>query len=99
MQIETDHSIHALAAAYRQPEARVTKMHILSTIVDIFPQRKVQDLLPEIRKYQLFQAKKHLVSCGRGQPLPAIPKYRVSVTLPNQAIRIILQRNHIQPFK
>ena len=82
MQIETDHSIHALAAAYRQSEARVTKMQILSIIVDIFPQRKVQDLLPEITKYQLFQAKKHLISYGRGQPLPAIPKYRVSVTLP-----------------
>ena len=80
--METDHSIHALAAAYRQSEARVTKMQILSIIVDIFPQRKVQDLLPEITKYQLFQAKKHLTSYGRGQPLPAIPKYRVSVTLP-----------------
>ena len=81
LQIETDHSILALAAAYRQSEARVTKMQILSTIVDIFPQRKVQDLLPEITKYQLFQAKKNLISYGRGQPLPAIPKYRVSVTL------------------
>lgn len=81
MQIEMDHSIHALAAAYRQSEARVTKMQILSIIVDICPQRKVQDLLPEITKYQLFQAKKHLISYGRGQPLPAIPKYRVSVTL------------------
>ena len=78
MQIETDHSIHALAAAYHQSEARVTKMQILSIIVDIFPQRKVQHLLPEITKYQLFQAKTH----GSGQPLPAIPKYRVSVTLP-----------------
>ena len=56
-------------------------MQILSIIVDMTPQRKVQDLLPEITKYQLFQAKKHLISCGRGQPLPAIPKYRVSVTL------------------
>ena len=82
MQIEADHSIHALAAAYRQSEARVTKLQILSIIVDIFPQRQIQDLLPEITKYQLFQAKKHLISYGRGQPLPAIPKYRVSVTLP-----------------
>ena len=58
MQIEADHSIHALAAAYRQSEARVTKLQILSIIVDIFPQRQIQDLLPEITKYQLFQAKK-----------------------------------------
>ena len=57
-------------------------MQILSIIVDIFPRRKVQDFLPEITKYQLFQAKKHLISYGRGQPLPATPKYRVSVTLP-----------------
>ena len=82
MQIEVDHSIHALAAAYRQSEARVTKLQILSIIVDIFPQRQIQDLLPEITKYQLFQAKKHLISRGRGQPLPPVPKYRVSVTLP-----------------
>ena len=82
MQIEADHSIHALAAAYRQSEARVTKLQILSITVDIFPQRQIQDLLPEITKYQLFQAKKHLISCGRGQPSPAVPKYRVSVTLP-----------------
>ena len=82
MQIEADHSIHALAAAYRQFEARVTKLQILSIIVDIFLQRQIQDLFPEITKYQLFQAKKHLISYGRGQPLPAIPKYRVSVTLP-----------------
>ena len=82
MQIEADHSIHALAAAYRQSEARVTKMQILSIIVNIFPQQQIQDLLPEITKYQLFQAKKHLISYGRGQPLPAVPKYRVSVTLP-----------------
>ena len=27
-------------------------------------------------------AKKHLISYGRGQPLPPIPKYHVSVTLP-----------------
>ena len=81
MQIETNHSIHALAAAYRQSEARVTKLQILSIIVDIFPQRQIQDLLPEITQYQLFQAKQHLISYGRGQPLPAIPKYRVSVSL------------------
>ena len=61
MQIETDHSMHALAAAYRQSEARVTKLQILSIIVDIFPQRQIQDLLPEITKYQLFQAKKHFL--------------------------------------
>ena len=48
IQIEADHSIHALAAAYRQSEARVTKLQILSIIVDIFPQRQIQDLLPEI---------------------------------------------------
>ena len=35
MQIEADHSIHVLAAAYRQSKARVTKMQILSIIVDI----------------------------------------------------------------
>jgi len=28
--------------------------------------RQIQDLLPEVKKYQLFQAKKHLISCGRG---------------------------------
>ena len=50
MQIEADHSIHALAAAYRQSEARVTKLQILSIIVDIFPQRQIQDLLPKITK-------------------------------------------------
>ena len=82
MQIEADHSIYALAAAYCQSEARVTKLQILSIIVDIFLQRQIQDLLPEITKYQLFQAKKHLISRGRGQPLPPVPKYRVSVTLP-----------------
>ena len=82
MEIETDHSICAIAAAYRQSEAGVTKTQILSIIVDTFPQRKVQDFLPEVTKYQLFQDKKHLISHGRGQPLPAIPKYRVSVTLP-----------------
>jgi len=65
MQIETDHSIHALAAPYRQSEARVTKLQILSIIVDIFPQRKIQDPLPEVTKYQLFQAKRNLISCGR----------------------------------
>ena len=83
MQIEAEHSIHALAATYRQSQARVTKLQILLIIVDIFPQRQIQDLLPEITKYQLFQAKKnHLISYGRGQPLTAIPKYRVSVILP-----------------
>ena len=83
MQIEADHLIHALAAAYRQSEARATKLQILSIIVDIFPPHQIQDLLPEITKYQMFHAKKgHLISCGRGQPLPAVPKYRVSVTLP-----------------
>ena len=82
MQIEADHSIQVLAAAYRQSEARVTKLLILSIIVDIFPQWQIQDLLPEVTKYQLFQAKKHLISCGRGQPLPAAPKYRVGLTLP-----------------
>jgi len=56
--IEADHSIHALVAAYRQSEARVTKLQILSIVVDIFPQRQIQDLLPEVTKYQLFQAKK-----------------------------------------
>ena len=58
MQIEATHSIHALAATYRQSEARVTKLQILLIIVDIFPQRQIQDLLPEITKYQLFQAKR-----------------------------------------
>ena len=58
MQIEAEHSIHALAATYRQSEARVTKLQILLIIADIFPQRQIQDLLPEITKYQLFQAKK-----------------------------------------
>ena len=61
MQIEAGHSIHALAAAYRQSEAKVTKLQILSIIVDIFPQRQIQDLLPKITKYQLFQAKKQLI--------------------------------------
>ena len=82
MQIEADHSIHALAAAYHQSEARVIKLQILSIIVDIFPQRQIQDLLPEITKYQLLQAKKHLISRGSGQPSPAVPKYRGSMTLP-----------------
>ena len=98
MQIEADHSIHALAAAYRQSEARVTKLQILSIIVDIFPQRQIQDLLPEITKYQLFQAKKHLISCGRGQPLPPVPKYRVNVTLPkiNHFIEFISSPHFVQ---
>ena len=80
--LNADHSIQVLAAAYRQSEARVTKLQILSIIVDIFPQRQIQDLLPEVTKYQLFLAKKHLISCGRGQPLPVVPKYRVSLTFP-----------------
>jgi len=54
MQIEVDHSIHALAAAYCQSEARIAKLQILSVIVDIFPQRQIQDLLSEVTKYQLF---------------------------------------------
>ena len=48
MQVEADHSIHAVAAAYCQSEARVTKLQILSIIVDIFPQQQIQDLLPKI---------------------------------------------------
>ena len=57
-------------------------MLILSVIVDIFPQQQIQDLLPKVTKHQLFPAKKHLISCGRGKPLPAVPKYRVGLTLP-----------------
>ena len=80
MGIEADRSIQVLPAAYRQSEERVTRLQILSIIVDIFPQRQIQDLLPEITKYQLFQAKNHLI-CGRGQTLPAFPKYRVGLTM------------------
>ena len=83
MQIEADHSIHALAAAYRQSEARVTnKLQILSIIVDIFPQRQIKIYSLKLQNTNCFKLKKHLISCGRGQPLPAVPKCRVSVTLP-----------------
>ena len=82
IRLEVDHSIQALAAAYRQSDAKFTKIQILSIIIDIFPQQQIQVLLPEVTKYQLFQAKKHLLSCGRGQPLPTVPKYRVGLTMP-----------------
>ena len=82
IRLEADHSIQALAAAYRQSDAKLIKIQILSIIIDIFPQQQIQVLLPEVTKYQLFQAKKHLLSCGRGQPLPAVPKYLVVLTMP-----------------
>lgn len=41
----------------------------------------VQMFLPEVSKYQLTQAKKHLLSHGRGQSPPPIPKYRLGLTL------------------
>lgn len=58
MQIEAGHLLNALAASYRLSEARVTKVQNLLIIVDIFPQLQIQDLLPEVTKYQLFQIKK-----------------------------------------
>ena len=59
MQIEADHSIHALAAAYRQSEARVTKLQILSIIVDIFPQRngKFKIYSPKLQNTNCFKLK------------------------------------------
>ena len=82
LRLEADHSIQALAAAYRQSDAKLTKIQILSITIDIFPQQQIQVLLPVVTKYQLFQAKKHLLSCGTGQPLPAVPKYRVDLIMP-----------------
>lgn len=80
--VESDTSLNALAAAYREAETRTTKIQILSIIVDTFSQQHIQASLPEATKYQLTQAKKHLLSHGRGQPMPAIPKYRVGLTMP-----------------
>ncbi len=78
----SDPAVNALTAAYREAETRTTKIQILLVILDIFPQQFIQTCLPEVTKYQLTQAKKHLLSHGRGQPMPSIPKYRIGLTLP-----------------
>ena len=59
IRLAANHSRQALAASYHQSDAKLTKIQILSIIIDIFPQQQIQFLLPEVTTYQLFQSKKH----------------------------------------
>lgn len=93
-----DESMQALVAAYGLAEDKATKLQILSIIVDLFTHPQIKEFLPEVTDYQLEQAKKHLLSHGRGQPLPVVKKYRVGVTMPkiNHFIEFISNPHFVQ---
>ena len=68
--------LEALIASYGASESKATKIQILSIIVDLMPYNDIKKLLPEVTDYKLYQAKKQLLTHGRGQPLPTITRYR-----------------------
>ena len=82
MQIEADHSIHALAAAYRQSEARLLSCRFCQSLSIYSCNGKFKIYPQKLQNTNCFKLKKHFISYGREQLLPAITKYRVSVTLP-----------------
>ena len=51
LRLEADHSIQALAAAYRQSDAKLTQIQILSIIIDIFPQQQIFSQLSQSTNY------------------------------------------------
>ena len=70
----TENSLEALATAYKLVESKSTKVQILS-VIDLYPYNKIKNILPETTDYIISQAKKHLLTHGRGQPAPTITKY------------------------
>jgi endonuclease III len=67
--------LEALIASYGASESKATRIQILSIIVDLMPYNDIKKLL-EVTDYKLYQAKKQLLTHGRGQPLPTITRYR-----------------------
>ncbi len=61
--------LEAVIASYGASESKVTKIQILSIIVDLMPYNEIKKLLPEVTDYKLHQAKRQLLMHGRGQPL------------------------------
>ena len=62
------------------------------------PYNDIRKLLPEVTDYKLHQAKRHVLTHGRGQLLPTITKYRTGVTLPkiDHFIGFISDPNFVQ---
>ncbi len=83
---------------YGASESKVTKIQILSIIVDLMPYNEIKKLLPEVTDYKLHQVKRQLLMHGRGQPLPTITRYRTGVTLPkiDHFIGFISDPNFVQ---
>ena len=90
--------LEALIASYGASESKVTRIQILSIIVDLMPYNEIRKLLPEVTDYKLHQAKRHLLTHGRGQPLPTITRYRTGVTMPkiDHFIGFISDPNFVQ---
>ena len=80
--IKHEESIQAFVEAYSLAKDKATKEQILSIIVDKFTHNEINMWLPEVSKYRLEQAKKHLLSFGRGQRPPEVKRYRTAMTLP-----------------
>ena len=68
MHIEADHSKHALAAAYRQCEARVTKLQILSIIVDYSRNGKFKFYSLKLQNTNCFKLENILFRMEEGNP-------------------------------
>ena len=53
--------LEALIASYGASESKVTRIQILSIIVDLMPYNDIKKLLPEVTDNKLYQAKKQLL--------------------------------------
>ena len=91
--------LDAVIASYGASESKVTKIQILSIIVDLMPYNEIKKRLPKVTDYKLNQAKRQLLmQHGRGQPLPTITRYRTGVILPkiDHFIGFISDLNFVQ---
>jgi len=62
--------VNILVQTYEQAGHWQTKRQILSLLADDFSRAELQEMIPELSKWRIDQARQRATEAGKGQPLP-----------------------------
>ena len=68
--------VETLISAHNDAENWQTKRQILSLFVNDFSKTELQQMIPDLSKWRIDQARRHAIDVGEGQPLPDKPIFR-----------------------
>ena len=71
--------IDALVKAHNEAESWQTKRQILSLFANDFSRAELQQMIPGFSKWQIDQARQHVIHTGQGQPVPDQPIFRTRI--------------------